>query len=108
MDSSLHHMPPTSFDIGSLVGDGGVLNDGASGLKNWVDHAYQVTNRELLKILFEKYRFDGHCNSIRKYLLMGQGDFMQCLMDMLSPELSQNASNIYKHTLEGQLQIAAR
>ncbi len=39
-------------------------------------------------ILFKKYKFEGHCNSIRKYLLMGQGDFMQYLMDLLSEELN--------------------
>jgi len=45
-------------------------------LNKWVNNAYEKTNALLIKILFEKFKFIGHCNSIRKYLLMGQGDFM--------------------------------
>jgi hypothetical protein len=40
-------------------------------LNQWVNHAYEFTNKALIKILFDKYHFMGHCNSIRKYLLMG-------------------------------------
>ncbi len=47
-----------------------------------------MTNEQLLKILFSKYRLEEHCSSIRKYLLMGQGDFMAYLMDQLTQELS--------------------
>ena len=50
----------------------------------------------------------GHCNSIRKYLLMGQGDFMQYLMDLLADELGEPASKIYRHTLMGFLETAIR
>lgn len=57
-----------------------------------MDHAYQITNSQLLSILRNKYKFEGHCNSIRKYLLMGQGDFMQQLMDLLSDELNNSAA----------------
>ena len=70
----------------------GSTSDTFQHLKNWVDHAYQVTNQQLLKILFTKYKFEGHCNSIRKYLLMAQGDFMQYLMDLLSEELNNSAA----------------
>ena len=39
---------------------------------------------------------------------MGQGDFMQCLMDILAKELSNPASSIYKHTLQGFMDQAVR
>jgi hypothetical protein len=42
--------------------------------------------------LFTKFSFEEHCNSIRKYLLMGQGDFMASLMDLLADELGKVAS----------------
>lgn len=86
----------------------GSASDNFTHLKNWVDHAYQVTNRQLLSILRNKYKFEGHCNSIRKYLLMGQGDFMQYLMDLLSDELNNSAAQIYRHQLMGQLETAIR
>jgi gamma-tubulin complex component 3 len=50
----------------------------------------------------------GHCNSIRKYLLMGQGDFMQYLMDLLANELGEPASKIYRHSLMSSLETAVR
>jgi len=77
LDASLHNMPPATLDVNSLIsmgeaGDSGaVTSEAAQSLRKWVDHAYQVTNDELLKILKLKYKFEGHCSSIRKYLLMG-------------------------------------
>ena len=61
-----------------------------------------------MEILFTKFKFEGHCNSIRKYLLMGQGDFMAYLMDLLAEELGEQASKIYRHTLMGFLETAIR
>jgi gamma-tubulin complex component 3 len=39
---------------------------------------------------------------------MGQGDFMQNLMDLLADELGEPASKIYRHTLMGFLETAIR
>lgn len=39
---------------------------------------------------------------------MGQGDFMQYLMDLLANELNNSAAQIYKHTLQGLLETAIR
>ena len=77
LDASMHNVPPATLDVNSLIsmgeaGDtGAVTSESAHSLRKWVDHAYQITNQELLKILFQKYKFEGHCSSIRKYLLMG-------------------------------------
>ena len=83
-------------------------SDTFTKLNNWVKHAYEVTNSSLIKIMFSKFKFLGHCNSIRKYLLMGQGDFMQSLMDLLAEELGEPATKIYRHTLMGYLETAIR
>ena len=56
-----------------------------------MEHAYSVTNKQLLHFLFKKFRFLEHCDSIRKYLLLGQGDFLQYLMDLLANELQKPA-----------------
>jgi gamma-tubulin complex component 3 len=58
--------------------------------------------------LFEKYQFYNHCRAIRKYLLLGQGDFIQNLMDSLVSELSKPAGQLYKYTLLGVLETAVR
>lgn len=62
------------FETQNLVG---TASETFHHLQRWVDHAYTITNQQLLRILFEKYKFEGHFSSIRKYLLMGQGDFIQ-------------------------------
>lgn len=73
-----------------------------------MNHAYRVTNKELIRFLFEKYQFFNHCRAIRKYLLLGQGDFIQNLMDSLVSELSKPAGQLYKYTLLGVLETAVR
>ena len=39
---------------------------------------------------------------------MGQGDFLQYLMDLLADELNNKAANIFRHTLLGYLETAIR
>jgi len=100
LDPAIYQNLPQSFEAllqlnnqQDLSGNGDIIsNNAAQGLKQLVEHAYQVTNKALLTILMEKYKFAQHCSSIRKYLLMAQGDFMQCLMDFLAEELSNPAS----------------
>lgn len=41
--------------------------------------------------MFQKHKFFDHCQAIRKYLLLGQGDFIQYLMDLVSMELNKPA-----------------
>ena len=77
-------------------------------MRNWVDQATIMTNKELIEILFHKYKFFEHCNAIRKYLLLGQGDFIQNLMDLLSEELKKPACQLYKHNLKSILTTAIR
>jgi hypothetical protein len=38
-------------------------------------------------------------SSIRKYMLMAQGDLIEQLMDLLSEELTNKADKIYQHNL---------
>ena len=96
------------FNAENMCSIGNQQTEAFVNLKNWVDHAYNVTSQQLLRIMSEKFKFQKHCDSIRKYLLMGQGDFMQYLLNILVPELDQSASHIYKHTLLGQLETAVR
>jgi len=36
-----------------------------------------------MEIMFSKFRLREHCFALKKYLLLGQGDFIQHLMDLL-------------------------
>ncbi|KAK6149238.1 hypothetical protein DH2020_016763 [Rehmannia glutinosa] len=59
-------------------------------------------------INFLRYKFKEHCLAIKRYLLLGQGDFVQYLMDIVGPELSEAANTISSFKLAGLLESAIR
>ncbi|XP_077987696.1 gamma-tubulin complex component 3 homolog [Glandiceps talaboti] len=70
--------------------------------------AYKDTSKHLLDILFTKYKFLEHLKAMRRYLLLGQGDFIRHLMDLLEDDLSKSATVLYLHNLSGVLETAIR
>ena len=48
-----------------------------------IDSAYIGTNGYLLEILLNKYKLLDHFNALIRYLLLGQGDFIRHLMDLM-------------------------
>ena len=54
-----------------------------SSFQTMIDSAYIDTSSTLLEILMKKYKLLEHFNSLRRYLLLGQGDFIRHLMDLM-------------------------
>ena len=52
-------------------------------LHQTVDTVYRETSKLLLQILDSRYKFHSHLQALRRYLLLGQGDFIRYLMDQL-------------------------
>ncbi|KAI9923317.1 hypothetical protein PsorP6_002031 [Peronosclerospora sorghi] len=75
-------------------------------LEQVVEDVSNATNKYLIRTLMEKYRLLDHCQALKRYLLLGQGDFVQYLMDLLGPELSKRGSQVYRHTLTNVLETA--
>lgn len=48
-----------------------------------IDVAYLETSTSLMNILLKKYKLMDHFNALRRYLLLGQGDFIRHLMDLM-------------------------
>ena len=48
-----------------------------------IDTVYKETSQHLLEVLHTKYKFMDHLKAMRRYLLLGQGDFIRHLMDLL-------------------------
>ncbi len=48
-----------------------------------IDAAYEETSSALIQILMKKYKLLDHFNSLRRYLLLGQGDFINHLMELM-------------------------
>ena len=55
-----------------------------------------------------RYRLLQHCFGIKKYIMLSAGDFIQHLMDIISPELEKRADRIFAHNMMGFIQHAAR
>ncbi|KAG9292620.1 hypothetical protein G9A89_006992 [Geosiphon pyriformis] len=77
-------------------------------LEHSIDATYTATSKRLLNILYLKYRLMEHFTALKRYLLLGQGDFIQYLMGQLGPGLSKAANTLYRHNLTGTLEAAVR
>ena len=73
-----------------------------------VQQLYTLTARHVLDIMFNKFQLRAHLAALRKYMLLGQGDIMRYLLDLLEPELCQPATQLYPHNLAGILETAIR
>lgn len=77
-------------------------------LESVVTRASKVIDMHLMKTLFEKHGLNEHLLAIRQYLLFGQGDFIQALMDHAGSELNESADHLTEHRLSGMLHAAIR
>ncbi|CAH1113834.1 unnamed protein product [Psylliodes chrysocephalus] len=73
-----------------------------------LENVYKETSIRVLDLLKNKYKLYEHLQSLRRYLLLGQGDFIRHLLELLAPELNKPAENIYGHTLSAILESAIR
>lgn len=57
--------------------------DNLENLLKYVDSIYEKISSHVMNVLNEKYMLTYHLEALKKYLLLGQGDFIQCLMDAI-------------------------
>lgn len=70
-----------------------------SKLHEFIDQVYLNTSKKVLDIALGQYRLLEHLQAMRKYLLLGQGDFINLLMENLKDELDRPAKDLYQHAL---------
>ncbi|XP_022918951.1 gamma-tubulin complex component 3 [Onthophagus taurus] len=73
-----------------------------------LESVYRETSLRVLNLLKNKFRLLEHLQALRRYLLLGQGDFIRHLLELLAPELNKPAQELYGHTLSGILESAIR
>ena len=73
-----------------------------------IDVIHKLINKDLVRIIFTKFKFMTNLDSINKYLLLSQGDMMQTLMESLYEELDKPANLIFKHNLQSNLESSIR
>ena len=69
---------------------------------------YNETTRYLRTILDDKYQMMDHFKAIKRYLLLGQGDFIKYLMDLMENELNKPANQVFYHNLQSLMDAAIR
>lgn len=79
-----------------------------NALESLVTEAAKRIDKHLMDVMYKQYKFKEHCLAIKRYLLLGQGDFVQYLMDIVGPELSEPANTISSFKLAGLLESAVR
>ncbi|KAI9342003.1 Spc98 family-domain-containing protein [Obelidium mucronatum] len=77
-------------------------------LEKSITVAYKDISAHILDLMFGKYKLMTHLQALKKYLLLGQGDFVQNLMDKLGSDLSKPANGILRHNLTGILESSIR
>lgn len=94
--------------VGTTTRRGGLGYGETDALEALVVEAAKRIDRHLMDVIHKRYRFKDHCLAIKRYLLLGQGDFVQYLMDIVGPELSGPANTISSFQLAGLLETAIR
>lgn len=73
-----------------------------------IDETYESTSTRLLHVMKTEYKLMVHFRAMRNYMLLGQGDFVHYLLDVLESELIKPASSLYKRNLSEQLITATQ
>lgn len=73
-----------------------------------VAKAATETNKHVVSLMMKQYALGEHCMALRRFLLLGQGDFVESLMDAAQAELGREAREVYRHQLTGLVDMAVR
>ena len=79
-----------------------------SSLDAAVQLAAEETDKLLMEVMFDQFHFSRHCLALKQYLLLGQGDFVQCLMDQVGPQLGARAGSLSVYKLNSAFDAAVR
>lgn len=83
-------------------------NEKDANFENILEKNYVRTSKTVLQVLHDKYNLMDHLLAMRNYFLLGQGDFIRHLMDLLDADLAKPANSLYIHNLTGILESAIR
>lgn len=56
-------------------------------------------DKQLLHLLRDDFHLYSHLLALKKFMLLGQGDFINCLIDNIGPELKKRSNVLFKHNL---------
>ncbi|CAB3380132.1 Hypothetical predicted protein [Cloeon dipterum] len=80
--------------------------DGA--LQVCIEVAHRDFSKEALVVMMQDGKLALHLQAMRRYMLLGSGDFIKSLMECAAEELNKKAGNLMTHTLTPKLETAIR
>ncbi|KAH8303390.1 hypothetical protein KR059_009733, partial [Drosophila kikkawai] len=73
-----------------------------------VEMCYAQTSKHVLDIMVGPHKLLDHLYGMRRYLLLGQGDFVSILIQHMKDELERKGTDIFAHDLSAMLDAALR
>lgn len=73
-----------------------------------IQNAYSFASKNLLEVLLKENDLMGHLMSVKRYLLLHQGDFITQFMDACEEELAKNVDQVLPMKLENLLGLTLR
>ena len=86
----------------------GLRYGGEGALQDIVYTLAAGIDARLLHLMMSRFHVQTHLLALKKFMLLGQGDFVTCLMDGVGPELKRRANQLFRHNLTGILEGALR
>lgn len=96
------------FFLRFLVAQSLFQQQSSTEFQDMIISVYNETTRYLRSILDDKYQMMDHFKAIKRYLLLGQGDFIKYLMDLMENELNKPANQVFYHNLQSLMDAAIR
>ncbi|EDW65668.1 gamma-tubulin complex component 3 [Drosophila virilis] len=73
-----------------------------------IETCYSQTSKHVLDIMVGPHKLLDHLQGMRRYLLLGQGDFVSIFIENMKDELEKIGTDIYSHDLSAMLDAALR
>ncbi|KAL4856634.1 Gamma-tubulin complex component 3 [Chlorella vulgaris] len=77
-------------------------------LETAVGEVHVAVSSHLLDIVMQHHGLPRHLAAVKRFLLLGQGDFVRVLLDAAQHELDKGAKDVSQYTLQGHLDAALR
>ncbi|KAH8261729.1 hypothetical protein KR044_009718 [Drosophila immigrans] len=73
-----------------------------------IENCYAETSKQVLDIMVGPHKLLVHLQGMRRYLLLGQGDFVNIFIEQIKDELEKQGRDVYSHDLSSMLDSALR
>eukprot|EP00116_Pleurobrachia_bachei_P008935 sb/3469197/ len=101
-----HDHEVINFPFSTVTTNSEGLNDIIGpDLNSHISEVYKITSAHLIRLLKKQFLLCEHLSAIRDYLLLGQGDFIQHLMDLICTDLSAMSFDIQSSMLQSKLEV---